>query len=133
MASACRNAHISEIPSLPTDLVGAEWKPVRHHFGIRAFGANAYVARAAGEQVIEEHSEGSAGHEELYFVTSGGAAFIVGGEEIDAPAGTFVFVGDPAVVRGAVAKEPGTAVLAVGAPAGAPFALRDWERKRIGG
>jgi hypothetical protein len=132
VTSGYKTAHISEIPSLPTDLVEAEWKPVRHHFGIRAFGTNAYVALAAGEQVIEEHSEGSGGHEELYFVASGRAAFTVAGEEIDAPAGTFVYVGDPVHVRGAVAQEPGTAVLAVGAPFGAPFSVRNWERARIG-
>lgn len=132
MSSAFRAARIADIPSLANDLVEAGWKPVRHHFGITAFGTNAYVAQSEGELVIEEHSEGSNGHEELYFVASGRAAFTVAGEEMDAPAGTLVAVTDPSVVRGAVAREPGTTVLVVGAPRGEPFALRNWERTRIG-
>ena len=35
----------------------AEWKPVRIHLGIRAFGTNAYVARNAGDTVVGEHTE----------------------------------------------------------------------------
>ena len=132
MTSEYRAARIADIPSLPNDLVEADWKPVRHHCGITAFGTNAYVARAEGELVIEEHSEGSEGHEELYVVVAGRATFTVAGEEIDAPAGTLVAVTDPAIVRGAVAREPGTTVLVVGAPRGEPFALRNWERTRIG-
>jgi len=132
VASAYRAARIADIPSFANDLVEAAWKPVRHHLGITAFGTNAYLARAEGELVIEEHSEGSAGHEELYVVTSGRAAFTIAGEELDAPAGTLVAVTDPSVIRGAVAREPGTTVLAVGAPRGEPFTLRNWERTRIG-
>jgi hypothetical protein len=132
VTSEYRSAQIADIPPLPNDLVEADWKPVRHHLGITAFGTNAYVARAEGQLVIEEHSEGSEGHEELYVVAAGRATFTVAGEEIDAPAGTLVAVTDPAIVRGAVAREPGTTVFVVGAPAGAPFAPRNWERTRIG-
>ena len=130
--SGFRVAGLAAIPSLPNDLVEAEWKPVRRELGVTAFGVNGYIARAAREVVIEEHAEGSAGHEELYVVTSGRAAFTIAGEEIDAPAGTLLAVTDPSIVRGAVAREPGTAVLVVGAPRGEPYALRNWERTRIG-
>ncbi|MDX6505385.1 MAG: hypothetical protein QOG06_29, partial [Gaiellaceae bacterium] len=34
---------------------GFVWRPVRRHFGIRAFGVNAYTAREAGAAVVEEH------------------------------------------------------------------------------
>ena len=128
-----RAVRLSEIPSRSNDLVEAEWKPVRCELGVTAFGVNAYVARAADELVIEDHSEGSDGHEEFYVVTAGRATFTIAGEVVDAPAGTLVAVTDPSIVRGAVAREPGTAVLAVGAPRGAPYVLRDWERVRIGG
>lgn len=66
-------------------------------------------------------------------MTSGRAAFTIAGEELDAPAGTLVAVTDSTVIRGAVAREPGTTVLVVGAPRGEPFALRNWERTRIDG
>src|SRR6266508_2239651 len=98
-------------------------RPVRLHFGINSFGINAYSARA-GERVIEEHDElahGAGRHEELYFVATGHATFELAGEEVDAPAGTAVFVRDPAVRRGAVAKEADTTVLVVGGVPGRAF------------
>jgi hypothetical protein len=81
------------------------WVPIRKHFDIRTFGANAWTAQAEGDE-ISEHTEDS-GHEEFYVVTSGHATFTVGSEEIDAPAGTLVFVRDPDTTRAAVAKEAG--------------------------
>jgi hypothetical protein len=110
------------------------WRPVRHSLGLEAFGVNAWVARAAGDRVIEEHDEadGDGGQEELYFVAQGRAAFTLDGERVDAPAGTFVAVRDPAVNRSAVAEEPGTVVLAVGAARGRAFEPSAWELRRIG-
>jgi tetratricopeptide (TPR) repeat protein len=103
-------------------------RPVRLHFGINSFGINAYSARA-GKRVIEEHDElghGAGRHEELYFVATGHATFELGGEEVDAPAGTVVFVRDPAVRRGAVAKAD-TTVLVVGGIPGRAFEPSPWE------
>ena len=51
-----------------------------------AFGINAFTADAAGDRVVEEHTEGGGGargHEEAYIVVSGGARFTVGDEEIE--------------------------------------------------
>ena len=110
---------------------GPRWAMVRSHFGISAFGVNAYVAGEPGVAVIGEHDElgNSAGHhEELYFVADGHAKFTVNGDEIDAPAGTFVFVRDPAAKRGAVATEAGTTVIIVGAKPGEAFTPSAWER-----
>ena len=103
--------------------------PVRLRFGIGSFGINAY-APGAGGRVIEEHDELSAGagrHEELYFVAKGHAKFTLGGEEVDAPAGTFVFVSNPAVRREAVADDPDTVVLVVGGVPGQAFSPSPWE------
>ncbi len=134
--SSVQSVSVEEIPAIaPSDPGEAEWKPVRQHFGITSFGANAYVAREAGEAVVVEHTEvddSGTAHEELYFVASGRARFSVAGEEVDAPAGTFVYVRDPRAVRGAVAQEPGTTVIAVGATPGEPFAVSPWERKYPG-
>jgi hypothetical protein len=91
------------------------WHPVRAHLGIRAFGAAAFSAQQPGEWVVEPHTElEGRGHEELYLVVAGHAAFRLDGEELDAPQGTFVFVKDPAVRRQAVAVEAGTTVLVLG-------------------
>jgi quercetin dioxygenase-like cupin family protein len=90
------------------------WKPVRKTLGVTAFGINAYTAAAAGDEVVEDHTEMQLGHEEIYAVVSGRATFTVDGEEVDAPAGTLVYLDDPAQRRSAVAAEPGTTVLAIG-------------------
>ena len=91
------------------------WRPVSAQFGLRAFGTNAYTAERAGDDVVEPHAESAElAHEELYFVARGRAKFSLDGEEVDAPAGTYVFVRDPAVHRHAVAVEPGTTVLSFG-------------------
>jgi hypothetical protein len=103
------------------------WIPVREHFGISAFGTNAYHAKEAGADVIGDHSEIMAKHEELYLVLNGHATFTVAGDEIDAPTGTLVFVSDPELRRKAVAKEAGTTVLAIGGQPGAPFRVSPWE------
>jgi hypothetical protein len=102
------------------------WHPIRARLGIRAFGTNAYTATEAGQDVVEPHTESAElAHEELYFVARGRATFRLDGEEIDAPAGTYVFVRDPAVHRHAVAAEPGTTVLSFGGPA--TFTPSAWE------
>jgi quercetin dioxygenase-like cupin family protein len=90
------------------------WKPVRKTLGVTAFGINAYRAESAGDEVVEDHTEDQLGHEEIYLVLSGHATFTVDGEEVDAPAGTLVYLDDVAEKRHAVAKEAGTTVLAVG-------------------
>jgi tetratricopeptide (TPR) repeat protein len=85
--------------------------------GIEAFGTNAYTADAAGQDVVEPHTESpELGHQELYFVHSGRAKFILDGVEHDVPAGTYVFVPDTSTHRHAIAEEPGTTVLSFGGP-----------------
>jgi hypothetical protein len=119
--STYKAAHLDDVELRDT------WIPVRDHFGISAFGTNAYRAKKAGDDVIGNHSEVMARHEELYVVVSGHATFTIGGDEIDAPKGTLVFVSDPEARRGAVAKEAGTTVLVVGATPGEAFEVSPWE------
>ena len=119
-------AHLSDLALQVGD--GPKWAMVRTHFDIQAFGVNAYVAREAGGRVIGEHDERDTEHEELFFVAEGHATFTVSGDEIDAPAGTFVFVRDPAAKRAAVAKEAGTAIVIAGGKAGEAFTPSRWER-----
>jgi tetratricopeptide (TPR) repeat protein len=123
------SAHIDD---LKVEIGGQAWAPVRVHFGVSSFGVNVYIAGQEGGTVISEHDEmgtRAAKHEELYFVSEGHATFTVNGDEIDAPTGTFVFVRDPAAKRKAVAKEAGTAVLAVGGAPGQAFTPSEWERQ----
>ena len=68
------------------------------------FGANAWRG-ADGDEVIKRHTEDeSPAHQELYIVLSGHATFTLGEDEVDAPAGTLVFVRDPTLERVAFAK-----------------------------
>ncbi len=98
-----------------------DWHPLQHHFGLTAFGLNAFVAREEGQELVGEHDETDSGQEEVYVVTVGTARFWVNGWEHDVPAGSVVALPDPAVTRRAIALEPGTTVLAIGAPARESF------------
>jgi mannose-6-phosphate isomerase-like protein (cupin superfamily) len=119
-------------PEYP-DRTDSDFHLVRRHFDIQAFGINGITGKA-GDEMVEPHDEIddeanlTDGHEELFAVISGHAVFTVDGEEIDAPAGTLVFVRDPALFRSAVATVDGTAILAVGGKVGAPFQVSRWER-----
>jgi tetratricopeptide (TPR) repeat protein len=102
------------------------WTPLRRTLGITAFGVNAYTAEEVGQDVVEEHTEQTLGHEELYVVLTGRASFRLGEEDLDAPAGTAVFIRDPSVRRAATAAEPGTTVLAIGGKPGG-HEISTWE------
>jgi hypothetical protein len=108
--------HLEEIESIPGP-GSLTWRPVRSTLGVRAFGCNPYTAGAAGEDVVEPHTEDpQLAHQELYFVARGRATFTIDGESHDAPAGTYVFIPDPGSHRHAVAAEADTTVLSFGGP-----------------
>jgi hypothetical protein len=119
--------HLNEIE--PISVVGGAllWRPVRRTLDVGAFGINAYAAPDIGDVVVEEHTETALGHEEIYVVLTGRATFTLDGETLDAPAGTVVFVRDPAVERTAHAAEPDTSVLAVGGPREGSYEPSPWE------
>src|SRR5215204_4633780 len=110
--------HIDQIPEPPVDREEGErdWHAVRIHFGIQSFGVNAYTTTQKGE-LVGEHDEADTKHEELFFVSKGSATFTVDGGNVEAPAGTFVYVPDPA-----------STVLCLGGAPGS-FGVSDWEQK----
>lgn len=128
-ASAVR---VDDIPTLASEPGGPQWKPIRLHFGISGFGVNAWTAQAAGEEIIERHTEtedSDTGHQELYFVARGHATFVVDGEKVDAPQGTLVYVPDPDSVREATARDDDTLIVIVGGTPGEAFRPSGWELK----
>ena len=128
------HASLADMPAADVVHTDAKWAPVRNHFGITAFGVNAYTARKAGERLIGEHDHSDPTdeqHQELYFVHAGHARFRVDGQDVDAPAGTFVSALDVKTVRSAVALADNTVVLVIGAEAGAPFAVTPAERAEL--
>jgi tetratricopeptide (TPR) repeat protein len=136
---AWQSVSIDEIEAIPVVNGTLLWKPLRRTLDIGAFGMNAYFAPNAGDEVVEEHTEQTLGHEEVYVVLTGRATFTLNDETLEAPAGTVLFIRDPLVKRHARAEEPGTQVLAVGGPRDAPYEPSPWEdyfaaeRHRIGG
>jgi len=118
-------ASLTGVESLPGPGT-LRWTPLRKHFGITAFGLNAYTATEAGQDVVEEHTEERLGHEEVYVVVAGRATFVLDGEEHEVPAGSAVFLRDPNVKRHARAEEPGTTVLAIGGKPG-QHEISAWE------
>jgi hypothetical protein len=120
-------AHLDEIDEATDGR--APWRPVRHHFGITSFGINAWTGRDAGDRIINEHEETSDGEEEdeeLYLVHSGRARFELDDQQVDAPAGTFVYAA-PRVKRTAFAEEPGTTIVAIGGRRGQAYQPYGWE------
>ena len=97
------------------------YRPVRHHFGITAFGINTWTAREAGDRIINEHDEADgrergavprpAGPRRSSSSTATGSS---------RPPGRFVFA-RPGVKRTAVAEEPETTVVALGGTPGKAY------------
>ena len=118
-------AHVDELDrvEMPDGFV---WRPVRRHFGIRAFGTNAYTPGANG-QIVEEHTEQTLGHEEIYLVLRGRVRFTVGDDEHELGPGQLVCIRDPALQRSAVAIADDAVVLAVGGKPGEPHEISAWE------
>ena len=117
----------SELESFPVGKHGLVWHPIRSRLGIRPFGMNSYTAAEVGSEIVEDHTEETYGHEEVYIVVAGHARFTLDGDEVDAPTGTIVHLPDPSVRRSAVAVDPDTRVLAVGGKPGEAFRPSAWE------
>jgi quercetin dioxygenase-like cupin family protein len=126
VAEDWESIRLDEIEPIPV-AGGLLWRPLRRTLGVEAFGVNAYVAREAGDDVVEEHTEEALGHQEVYVILTGAATFTLDGEALAAPTGTVVFVRNPEIRRHARADEPGTAVLAIGGKAGNAYTPSAWE------
>ena len=106
---------------------GCHYRPIRHHFGISAFGVNAWTGHAPGDAVILEHdADDPTRDEELFFVLRGRASFELDGNQVDAAAGTFVFAA-PGTNRRAIAKESGTMIIAIEGSPGKAYEARGRE------
>ncbi len=124
-------AHIDELDRIELP-EGFAWRPVRRHFGIRAFGVNAYTPGESG-RVIEDHTEETLEHEEIYLVLRGRVRFAVGDDsgddEHELGPGQLIFIRDPSLGRGAVALTDDAAVLAIGGKPGEAFRVSAWEER----
>jgi mannose-6-phosphate isomerase-like protein (cupin superfamily) len=121
--------HIARLPDLPvTEIPAGRWQPLNERLGIRTFGVSAVVLDP-GEDADIEHDELEAGHQEVYVVVAGRAAFRLGEEEVEAGPGDVVAVPDPGETRDFRALEPGTRIVCFGAGPGAEHPYGEWIKR----
>ena len=121
-------ASLDELERYPAMTGAPVLMPLRRLLDVRAFGINCWTA-PVGEPVIERHREPD-GDEEVYVVVRGRARFTVDDETFEAGPATVVHV-RPDTVREAIAVEPETLVLAVGAKPGEVFEPKSWEDTQV--
>ena len=107
---------LDEIPTVPD--ADVDWHPLQHYFGLNTFGANLFVARDVGDELVAAHDETDSAQQELYLVLRGAVRFTFDDETRDAAAISVAAVPDASVRRAAVALAPGATMLALGAPPG---------------
>jgi uncharacterized cupin superfamily protein len=110
-------------PAKPTPF--GRWQQLNGPLGLESFGVNAIVCEP-GEDFDISHDEAETGHQEVYVVVSGRAAFTVGDERIEAGPGTVVSAPDPSVNRAYEALEPNTRIVCVGAAPSAAHPYGEW-------
>lgn len=115
--------HLSDVAATAT--AAGRWQALNSPLGVTTFGVNAVILDP-GEQIDIEHDETSSGHQEVYVVVSGRAAFRLGDAEVEAGPGDVVAVADPAETRSYRALEPGTRIVCFGAGPGAEHAYGNW-------
>jgi hypothetical protein len=109
---------ISDLPRVP-GRQDIEWRSLQHALQLSAFGANVFIAPMGGEELIGLHDEtGEDGQEEIYLVLDGVVRFELAEEVLELDHGELVAIRDRRVRRRATALEPGSSVLAIGAPPG---------------
>jgi hypothetical protein len=114
---------LSELPEIAND--SGRWQPLNTRLGITAFGING-VARDPEDTADIAHDETDCGHQEVYVVVAGRAAFRLGDDEVEAGPGDVVAVPDPAETRDYRALERGTRIVCLGAAPGEPHPYGDW-------
>jgi uncharacterized cupin superfamily protein len=118
-----RKVSLSEVRGY--EISAGRWQPLNEPLGIRAFGISA-VAMEPGEDADIEHDEAADGHQEVYVVVAGRAAFQLGDEQVEAGPGDVVAVPEPAETRNYWAIEPGTRIVCIGAAVATEYAYGQW-------
>jgi quercetin dioxygenase-like cupin family protein len=100
------------------------WALCRRSLGLSSFGMGLVDIPAGGS--IPEHDEVGRDQEEVFVVLSGSPTLVIDGEELPAPAGTFVRL-DPPLRRTVVNRGDETAsVLIVSAPTTSGYEPLAW-------
>ena len=118
-----RIVQLSGVPEVAID--AGRWQPLNERLGISAFGVNG-VVMDPGDEADIEHDEADSGHQEVYVVVAGRAAFRIGDEELEAGPGDVVAVPDASETRDYRAVEPGTRIVCFGAAPGEAHPYGEW-------
>jgi uncharacterized cupin superfamily protein len=108
-----------------TQTEAGRWQALNGPLGVTTFGVNAVIMEP-GEAADIEHDEAESGHQEVYVVVTGRAAFRLGDGEVEAGPGDVVAVADPSETRSYRALEPGTRIVCFGAGPGAEHRYGEW-------
>jgi quercetin dioxygenase-like cupin family protein len=119
---------LDELETFPAMTGAPVLMALRKRLDVRAFGINCWTA-PVGAPVIEHHDEPD-GDEEVYIVVRGSVRFTIGEETFEAGSATVVYV-PPDTTREAVAIEPDTLVVAIGAKPGEAFEPKSWEDSQV--
>ena len=100
------------------------WLLVRRGLGVSSFGVNIVEVEPGGN--LTEHDELERDQEEVFVFLSGTATMVVDGQDVPAPAGTYVRVA-PAAQRSARNEGDTVAeVLIISAPTSSGYEPMDW-------
>ena len=119
---------LDELERFPAMTGAPVLMPLRQRLDVLAFGINCWTA-PVGAPVIERHSEPN-GDDEVYIVVRGRVRFTIDDETFESGPGTVAHV-PPDTTREAVAIEPETLVIAIGAKPGEAFEPKSWEDFQI--
>ena len=100
------------------------WLLVRRGLGVSSFGLNLVEVEPGG--TLTEHDETERDQEEVFVFLSGTATMVVDGQDVPAPAGTYIRV-SPGARRSARNEGDSVAeVLIISAPATSGYEPMDW-------
>jgi mannose-6-phosphate isomerase-like protein (cupin superfamily) len=112
-----------DIDSLEGEGPGGMVRKTRRATGTIAFGFNYFTLPAGVEG--REHDHAGEGHEEVYFVVSGGGVMRIDGEDVELRPGRFIRV-DADSTRVPVAGDEGLEFVTFGAPIDARYEPPSW-------
>ncbi len=100
------------------------WLLVRRGLGVSSFGVNIVEVEPGGS--LTEHDEVERDQEEVFVFLSGSATMVIDGQDIPAPAGTYIRVAPEAQRSARNEGDTVAEVLIVSAPATSGFEPLDW-------
>ena len=123
MADGYSIKHIDEFEEMEGS-GGATWRLARKTLGEPAFGFNVVDLEPGGE--LPAHNHADSGEEEVFCVLEGEGTFVADGEELPAPAGTFIRYAPETERTVRNHTKANLRILLIGAPGDSGFEPMSW-------